>query len=81
MRPSLRAGSVFGLQVVLRVVPAAALALRSSPPYGRAGGRRLPCATAALVWCVAGCVSLALSDIACRRTGDDKEELLRCKIR
>lgn len=37
--------------------------------------------TAALVWCVAGCVSLALSDIAEARTGGDVKGLLRrCKI-
>lgn len=37
--------------------------------------------TAALVWCVAGCVSLALSDIADARTGGDVKGLLRrCKI-
>lgn len=37
--------------------------------------------TAALVWCAAGCVSLALSDIADARTGGDVKGLLRrCKI-
>lgn len=37
--------------------------------------------TAALVWCAAGCVSLALSDIADACTGGDVKGLLRrCKI-
>lgn len=37
--------------------------------------------TAALAWCAAGCVSLALSDIADARTGGDVKGLLRrCKI-
>lgn len=37
--------------------------------------------TAALVWCVAGCVSLALSDIAYGRTGGGEKGLRRrCKI-
>lgn len=37
--------------------------------------------TTALVWCAAGCVSLALSDIADARTGGDVKGLLRrCKI-
>lgn len=37
--------------------------------------------TATLVWCAAGCVSLALSDIADARTGGDVKGLLRrCKI-
>ena len=37
--------------------------------------------TAALVWCAAGCVLLALSDIADARTGGDVKGLLRrCKI-
>ena len=72
----------FGLQVVLRVVPAAALA---AAIVAAVWTGRWPAAavllTAALVWCVAGCVSLALSDIACGRTGGGEKGLLRrCKI-
>ena len=71
-----------GLQEVLRVVPAAALA---AAIVAAVWTGRWPAAavllTAALVWCVAGCVSLALSDIACGRTGGDEKGLLRrCKI-
>ena len=71
-----------GLQAVLRVVPAAALA---AAIVAAVWTGRWPAAavllTAALVWCVAGCVSLALSDIACGRTGGDEKGLLRrCKI-
>ena len=71
-----------GLQAVLRVVPAAALA---AALVAAVWTGRWPAAavllTAALVWCVAGCVSLALSDIACGRTGGDEKGLLRrCKI-
>ena len=72
----------FGLQVVLRVVPAAALA---AAIVAAVWTGRWPAAavllTAALVWCVAGCVSLSLSDIACGRTGGGEKGLLRrCKI-
>ena len=71
-----------GLQAVLRVVPAAALA---AAIVAAVWTGRWPAAavllTAALVWCVAGCVSLALSDIACGRTGGGEKGLLRrCKI-
>ena len=72
----------FGLQVVLRVVPAAALAaaIVAAVWTGRWSAAAV-LLTAALVWCVAGCVSLALSDIACGRTGGGEKGLLRrCKI-
>ena len=71
-----------GRQSVLRVVAAASLggAIAAAVWTGR-----WPVAavllTAALVWCVAGCVSLALSDIAYGRTGGGEKGLRRrCKI-
>lgn len=71
-----------GRQSVLRVVAAASLggAIAAAVWTGRWPAAAV-LLTAALVWCVAGCVSLALSDIAYGRTGGGEKGLRRrCKI-
>ena len=71
-----------GRQSVLRIVAAASLggAIAAAVWTGRWPAAAV-LLTAALVWCVAGCVSLALSDIAYGRTGGGEKGLRRrCKI-
>ena len=71
-----------GRQSVLRIVAAVSLggAIAAAVWTGRWPAAAV-LLTAALVWCVAGCVSLALSDIAYGRTGGGEKGLRRrCKI-